>query len=323
MLPAAPTCGDAELLAAAESEARLGRSVVLATVVAVEGSAFRRLGARALVREDGSVVGSVSGGCLEGDLARRARALGPERPTSRVVYDQSEGAPLGVATGCHGAVTVLLEWIAHPAEHPLLRALAAVHRGEAGALTCAVVTASGDAQRIGTRWVAAAGLEPRREGGSGGAPDGSRDDDVFVEVLRAPPLLAVAGAGPDATTLTRFARAVGFAVSPWPVAGGRPIAAAVVMFHHLERDLAALRALASLRLPYVGLVGARARGREVQRRLAAEGLLVEGLRAPAGLDLGGDGPEAMALSIVAELTAALHRRSASPLARGEGPIHGR
>jgi xanthine/CO dehydrogenase XdhC/CoxF family maturation factor len=89
--------------------------------------------------------------------------------------------------------------------------------------------------------------------------------------------------------------------------------AAVVMSHHLIADGRYLAALARSRVPYVGLLGPAARRERLFAELgpAAEALRSR-LRAPVGLDLGGRTPEDIALSIVAEIQAALHGRRGGP-----------
>src|SRR5579872_1607781 len=81
----------------------------LATVVRVEGSAYRRAGARMLVLDNGTYLGGISGGCLEGDALRRARkgiALGR---SSVITYDtmQDDDYQIGVGLGCQGIIDVL------------------------------------------------------------------------------------------------------------------------------------------------------------------------------------------------------------------------
>ena len=64
-----------DIVAAYEQANKLGKKAALATVVLVEGSAYRRAGARMLIREDGQLTGVISGGCLEGDALRKARMV--------------------------------------------------------------------------------------------------------------------------------------------------------------------------------------------------------------------------------------------------------
>src|SRR6187455_2334236 len=84
---------------------------VLATLVTVEGSSYRRPGARLLVTADGRRIGSISGGCLEEDvMARAAKVQATGRPDA-VIYDTTSENDLvwGVGLGCHGVVRVVLE----------------------------------------------------------------------------------------------------------------------------------------------------------------------------------------------------------------------
>lgn len=85
------------------------QQAALATVVRVEGSSYRRTGARMLVMDNGTWIGGISGGCLEGDALKRARlAINSSRPTL-ITYDTSEDDPhqIGVGLGCNGIIDVL------------------------------------------------------------------------------------------------------------------------------------------------------------------------------------------------------------------------
>ena len=103
-----------DILTAAERLASAGEAATLATVVRVEGSSYRLPGARMLVDAAGRRTGSVSGGCLESDVARRGRLLSSDRPSMVVRYDASddgsgEDAAWGFALGCNGSIDVLIE----------------------------------------------------------------------------------------------------------------------------------------------------------------------------------------------------------------------
>lgn len=110
--------------------------------------------------------------------------------------------------------------------------------------------------------------------------------------------------------------------------GDRPGAAVVVMTHSLALDRQLIAALLEQdALTYLGLLGPLHRTRDILEQVEREGGLprqdaMARLHAPVGLDLGGDGPEAIALSIVAELQATWAKRSAQPLSRRtESGIH--
>lgn len=84
---------------------------ILATVVHVEGSSYRRAGARMLVDELGNITGAISGGCLEGDALRKALLAMHQRKNKLVTYDTSDedDAVIGAQLGCNGIIQVLFE----------------------------------------------------------------------------------------------------------------------------------------------------------------------------------------------------------------------
>ena len=88
-----------------------GKQSALATVVLLEGSAYRRAGARMLITEDGELTGAISGGCLEGDALRKARLVMAQQEPMLVTYDtmDDDDAKLGVGLGCNGIIHILIE----------------------------------------------------------------------------------------------------------------------------------------------------------------------------------------------------------------------
>lgn len=87
------------------------RKAALATVVKVKGSSYRSPGARMLITDDGKWVGSISGGCLEGDALRKARQVIASKKPLTVTYDTREDSTqnLGIGLGCNGVIDVLIE----------------------------------------------------------------------------------------------------------------------------------------------------------------------------------------------------------------------
>jgi xanthine dehydrogenase accessory factor len=107
-----------------------GKQTALATVVHVEGSSYRRAGARMLVTDDGQLTGAISGGCLEGDALRKAQLVMTRRQPMLVTYDTTDedDAKLGVGLGCEGIIHIMIEPVdaskhANPLE--LLKTIAA------------------------------------------------------------------------------------------------------------------------------------------------------------------------------------------------------
>ena len=88
-----------------------GRQTALATVVHVDGSSYRRPGARMLITDEGQLTGAISGGCLEGDALRKALLVMSQQKSMLVTYDtmDEDDAKLGIGLGCNGIIQVLIE----------------------------------------------------------------------------------------------------------------------------------------------------------------------------------------------------------------------
>jgi xanthine/CO dehydrogenase XdhC/CoxF family maturation factor len=311
---------------------------VLATLVQVQGSSYRRPGARLLLTADGRRLGSISGGCLEEDVAARAARVRETGEPEAVVYDTtSENDQVwGVGLGCHGVVRVLLERL--PAQPGWAQRLAANLRSRQP--TRLAVRHKGD-DRHGWGTVLADATVP--------APG----QDVFLQTIAPPTALAIFGAGDDAAPLVGLAKELGWHVTVadpraafataarFPAADACVVAPAgqlvervapdaatlaVVMTHHYVHDLPLLRALLQRPLAYLGLLGPRRRAEKILADLGREGVPISPeqrarLHAPVGLDLGAETPAEVALAIVAEMQATLGRRNARPLRERSGPIH--
>ena len=187
------------------------------------------------------------------------------------------------------------------------------------------------------------------------APNGT-ETAVFLEVVLPPVPLVLFGAGHDAVPLARMGREVGWnvtivdtrAVRPHPerfpganvvlacapdaVAARVPLTdrtVAVVMTHNYHDDGALLQTLLASPARYVGVLGPRRRTERLLADLAADGRVFDAdavarkLHAPVGLDVGADNPAEIALSVVAEIQAALTKRPGGPLRARQGPIHAR
>lgn len=212
--------------------------------------------------------------------------------------------------------------------------------GESGRLAGGLDDAAADAE---VDSVAGAALSARRP--SLHAVDSRR---VFTEVLLPPPRLLVCGAGDDARPVVAFAAAVGFRVivvdhraayltaerfpdarkllslRPDDESAALPRDAhtyAVVMTHSLKRDTAWVRRLLASDVPYLGVLGPRARTEKMITELAPrDGGRIFG---PVGLDLGADGPEQIALSILAEVLAVTSGREPHHLRERAVSVHAR
>jgi xanthine dehydrogenase accessory factor len=353
---------DALILEAWRKARAAHHPAVLATVVKVSGSTYRRPGARMLITEGGDYIGSVSGGCLESDLAKKAWWLTDGTRAAMRVYDNTsdEDAVWSFGLGCDGVVHVLVErWMAgsEPVLIELLDACAVQRRP---GLIATVLEGSALGQRatlfpdgstrneIGDGALAAAvegelreALEAKEQG-----PREVAGSEVFFETILPPRSLVIFGAGYDAAPLVRLGKELGWQVTVldgrahyakperFPLADrvlvadlADPLAglaldeetAAVVMSHSLAQDLAFVKALLPRKLPYVGLLGPRRR----TDRILAECAWPAGpeVRGPAGLDIGAETPEEIALAIVSEIESAFAGRPGGRLSSRSGPIH--
>jgi xanthine dehydrogenase accessory factor len=127
-----------DIIAAYDEAVKQDKKTALATVVLVEGSAYRRAGARMLITEDGQLTSAISGGCLEGDALRKARMVILQRESLLVTYDtmDDDDAKLGVGLGCNGIIHILIEPISGHHKNPiyLLKTIVA-NRGDAVLVT--------------------------------------------------------------------------------------------------------------------------------------------------------------------------------------------
>jgi xanthine dehydrogenase accessory factor len=312
---------------------------VLATLVAAEGSTYRRAGARLLLTSTGTRIGSISGGCLEEDVLIRARVVAKTGRAELVTYDTTSENDLiwGMGLGCHGVVRVLIEKL--PPQSSWTGTLAANLRAQRPT-ELAIVWKASDPDLLGTRLAESPPAVPATA-------------SVFRDNVAPPPALFVFGAGDDAQPLVRGAKECGWRVvvadpraafataERFPQADARVVAPAselvartspgaaalvVVMTHHYVHDVPLLRELLPRPLAYLGLLGPKKRSDKIFEDLAADGVIVtpeqqSRLHAPVGLDLGAETAEEVALSILAEMQASLGGRDGRPLRDRPGPIH--
>ena len=338
------------------------RSAVIATVVQVNGSAYRRPGARMLMLPDGSRVGTISGGCLEGDVSKKAWWLTEEgRPVVRVYDTTSEDdAVWEFGLGCNGVVKVLLERAEMETATEAMRFLQHCRGSRMPGVISVVIRASATSRvHVGDRLMFDAGgvwggtlkeNEVLAQTQEAFVSRKSRlvelpDCDVFIEYIAPPVALTVFGAGHDAIPLVAIAKELGWHVT---VADGRPSylkaqrfpsadcllplhrddsamtlepgSAVVLMTHNYPQDRELLRQLLAVESAYLGVLGPRKRTERLLAEIGAS-MRMDDLHAPAGLDIGADTPQAIALSIVAEIQAVLAGRTGSMLRLRDAPIY--
>jgi xanthine/CO dehydrogenase XdhC/CoxF family maturation factor len=338
------------LSAAAQLETE---SAALATIVRTTGSTYRRPGARMLITTGGEMIGAVSGGCLEEQVAHVAQEVLATGEAVLLRFDTT------LLFGCHGLVEILVERL----DRAGVDILGAVARRWTARQPCviAVVFAASDnvGPHLGSYFVSketASSLPWEAQRDALAVLEGGRSaqhaypwGECFFEIVQPAIRLVIVGGGYDVLPLARLGRSLGWDVQmvvhpaeAVPAAEDRrlvaspadlaarlrpdPLTAVVLMEHHFGRDLAYLDALVSLPLPYLGLLGPRRRREQLLAALFESGHAPDAgaltkLRSPVGLDLGAETPEEIALSIAAEIRAALAQRSARPLRECRGPIH--
>lgn len=335
------------------------RPAALATLFALEGSGYRRPGAKMLIEADGSTTGGVSAGCVEADLVERARPILGGAPAEVVEYATGgdDQPPWGLRTGCRGRLRLLLQRVSPPPAGVEIDAIdaafgeeapfAVVTRGRGAPGHLVVGPSARQAGSLGGRDLERALTARARDlierGDTGVHPLGGDD---FVEVLSPPPRITVAGAGEGAIPLVRLALEAGFLVrvvdhrsdalrrvqgSGAPVERARPgdpwrwedpgeRTFVILQTHALDHDRAWMRAIFDAGLPaYVGVLGSRDRGAEVAAEAPPEAR--DRIYAPLGLDVGAEGPEQIAVAAVAEMLAVWTGRRGGHLRRGAGSLH--
>jgi xanthine dehydrogenase accessory factor len=287
------------------------RSWALATLVQTEGSTYRKPGARLLVDSDGSTLGVLSGGCFEEEIGRHGRKIIGDGSPVLLSFDTKR------LYGCDGQLKILMEPI--PAAEENGNLITEIGRLLRNREVCRIRTCF-EGDTLGSKVLTADALVAERRG-------------VLIDTVSPPIRLLLFGTGPEIEPITQLAGNLGWIIQhfghPSELAEDfRPDGqtAAVVMNHNFGRDLLALDCLLPIQLRYVGLLGPRKRHAELLARLSEYRSLdfnLDGrtLFAPAGLDIGSEAPEEIALSIVSEVAAVLSERRGGFLRERRSDIH--
>jgi xanthine dehydrogenase accessory factor len=280
-------------------ERRPNEPFALATLVRARGSSYRRPGARLLIARDGLTTGALSGGCLEEEVARRAQEVIASGRPLLLSFDTR------LRYGCNGAIDIFIEKI----RPQFLDALGAARRAREE--ICLATNFLGE-DSLGSRVLLA---------------QENISAEAFVQTITPPVRLIVVGEGPETATLRDFTRTLGWELHETEEPEILPNefdkwTAALVKTHNYGRDFVALQKLFPLGLRYVALLGPRRRRDQLLHALAEAGVPFRSeLFAPAGLDLGAESPEEIALAIVAEIQAAFAEASVGSLRERKAPIH--
>ena len=323
-----------EVLADARRMLASGEKVAIATVVDTRRSAPRPLGSRLALSSSGEMVGSVSGGCVESDVALRAEEVLAGGPPLLLRYGISDDDAFDVGLPCGGEIEVFVQ-LADPEE--LERVETALASGERLAVT---TTLAGDAAGHKTYAAGEAHSTALRS-----------DEQTFVEHYAPAPMMMIFGAVDTAQFLCRIASMVGFRTIVSDARGkfatrerlpdadeivvGWPAMAydlhvpdeatyVVVLTHDARFDEPALGPALRSAVPYIGALGSRRAQDARRRRLLNAGYTEEEIgriRGPLGLDVGAVTPAETAVSILAEVLAVRSDREGGPLSQKLGRIH--
>ena len=287
------------------------RAWALATLVQTEGSTYRKPGARLLVDSDGGTLGVLSGGCLEEEIARHGQMVIAKASPVLLSFDTKR------LYGCDGQLKILVERIPEAGQNGNL--ISKVGRLLKDREVCRIRTCF-EGDTLGSEPLPPDALLVEQRG-------------VLIDTVPLPVRLLLLGTGPEIEPITHLAGNLGWVIECFGhplelTADFRPDArtAALVMTHNFGRDLLALDRLLPLQLRYVGLLGPRKRHAELLARLSEYRPLdfdagVRNLFAPAGLDIGSEAPEEIALSIMSEVAAVLSNRRGGFLRERKSDIH--
>ncbi|QWU17528.1 xanthine dehydrogenase accessory factor [Paenibacillus sophorae] len=284
---------------------------VLATLIGVEGHSYRKAGAVMLFHEEGTI-GSLSPGCLESDLQLRTGEVWKSGMPETVEYDMlsQDDFSWGEAVGCGGKIKVVLE----PVKGELRNLLLEAHNLMTSGQSVILRRSRADGSYAYSVESAAGAQETRAVGGWSEAS--------FATLLVPKPRLVLFGPGHDARPIADLAVRAGFrvAITDWREGSLRHDFAAaervicspgeaadrlhigsrdyvLICSHQLQRDRIFLENIIKHKPCYIGIIGSKAR----------IGMLLDGLDAPetlyapVGLPIGGEGPEEIAVSIIAEM----------------------
>jgi xanthine dehydrogenase accessory factor len=287
------------------------RSWALATLVQTEGSTYRKPGARLLIDSDGAALGVLSGGCLEEEIGRLGQKVITNGTPMLLSFDTNR------LYGCDGQLKILIEPL--PAAEPNGNLITKIGRLLKDREVCRIRTCF-DGNTLGSELLPPDVLLAERRG-------------ILIDTVPLPIRLLLFGTGPEIEPITQLAGNLGWVIEcfghPSELAADfRPDAqtAALVMNHNFGRDLLALDRLLPLPLRYIGLLGPRKRYAELLARLSEYRPLdfeagTRNLYAPAGLDIGSEAPEEIALAIASEVAAVLSSRHGGFLRERKSDIH--
>lgn len=295
---------------------------VLGFIYKTEGSCYRKAGAMMLFSDAGHQLGILSGGCLESDIVKKAHRVMADGKSRTAVYDDEDEEDIAfkLGVGCGGVVHLALVALQENNDYLALgEVYKALSSGNGCIWSCDVKGSYGNCEIKKTSQTKPCPAKLKNKNGQS-----------ILSVLLLPPIhLLVVGGGFDATFMTSLANAQGWLVSLWDPRPAQArlehfpevnyliedpeidtlnvhmaqhnVQAAVLMSHHRDIDAKALSALSKASLTYVAMLGPLHRKHEIMQLAGLDNTdFCEHFASPAGFDIGGELPEHIALSVVAQ-----------------------
>lgn len=285
---------------------------VLATIIHVKGSAYMGVGTSMLIKQDGTYIGILSGGCLEDDVILRSRRVFESKKSETLVYMGTD-LEWGVESGCHGTLYILLEFVEENLKRKLLDMRNQLSQGN-------VIIQQ---RRLNKNWELVASDFFKEEHFRKSIHESIKDHYIYTQRITPKPRLVIFGAGVDVQPVVSLAAQAGFSVT---VCDWRPALCneesipgadqyfigfpndvgqrlffkkedyVIIMTHNLQRDREVLALVMNKPLCYIGILGSKKRA-----ELLFDTEIPNRIHVPIGLNISAKGPYEIAVSIVAEL----------------------
>lgn len=317
-----------------------GQECVLATVVALDGSSYRRPGVRMLILQDGHMVGAVSGGCVEKEVVRQAQSVFNDHTAKIMTYDGR------YRLGCEGVLYILLEPFRPDLKY--LEAFTGILKQRRGIK----VTSYFEKKEVSNKQFGSTidfgdtvlPMHPNFEPGEG--------LELFKQEMEPCFKLFIIGAEHDAVQLNALASQIGWEVTivappaeeknildfkgaheflgiqpeEFPIHSIDDRTAIVLMNHSYSKDLNYLMTLKEAQPIYLGLLGPHSRREKLFNELLERSPelsfeFLDSIHGPAGLNLGAETPQEIAVAIIAEILSVKRKQDPIPLKNKKTGIH--
>jgi xanthine/CO dehydrogenase XdhC/CoxF family maturation factor len=309
-----------------------GFKTVMATLVALDGSSYRKPGVRMLLLEDGTMTGALSGGCVEKEILRQSEFVFQTNQPKMMTYDGR------YRLGCDGTLYILIEPF-HPDDDLMQAFDKSLEERKAFQIKSYYSKQVG----INANWGSFISFDKDNEFGFfkkiNREAKGSSDSLIFEQQLEPCFRLIIVGAEHDAVQLCLIASLLGWEVvivtnvtnenSTLDFPGAHQLlkaepnglqlegvnhhTAIVLMTHSYAKDLQYLIALKETQPAYIGLVGAMTKGQKlindfIEYHPLVEEDFLEKIHSPAGLNIGAETPQEIAMSICSEILAVTQKQ---------------